>query len=196
MITIGIIKRIVCSRVGEVIMDIVIEVGTERDIDELENLYNELNDYLKQTVNYPGWIKGVYPIRQTAIDGVRASTLYVARSSGKIVGSIILNNKAEVAYNEVEWEIECDHSEVFVIHTFVVHPKFMKYGVGKALIDFCHKKAMLANVKAIRLDVYEGNTPAIQLYERCGYVYMGTVDLGLRQYGLEWFKLYQKRIKA
>ena len=39
------------------IMKFVIESGTTADIDELEKLYDDLNDYLSATTNYPGWIK-------------------------------------------------------------------------------------------------------------------------------------------
>lgn len=35
-------------------MKFIIEPGTSADIDELEKLYNELNDYLAATINYPG----------------------------------------------------------------------------------------------------------------------------------------------
>lgn len=47
-------------------------------------------------------------------------------------------------------------------------------------------------MKAIRLDVYETNVPAIKLYENCGFKYIDTIDLGYSQYGLNYFKLYQK----
>lgn len=173
-------------------MDIKIEIGQVSDIDELENLYNDLNDYMAAGVNYPGWRKGIYPIRQNAMDGVNNGNLYVAKHNGTIIGSIILNHEPESAYYNVKWGFEYDYSEVFVIHTFVVHPKFMKCGVGKALMDFADEQSIRSNIKSIRLDVYEGNTPAIKLYEKCGFKYMDTVDLGLRKYGLDWFKLYEK----
>ena len=41
------------------IMKFVIESGTTADIDELEKLYDDLNEYLSATTNYPGWIEGV-----------------------------------------------------------------------------------------------------------------------------------------
>ena len=47
-------------------------------------------------------------------------------------------------------------------------------------------------MKAIRLDVYEQNTPAIRLYEKNGFQYITTVDLGLGDYGLHKFHLYEK----
>ena len=70
-------------------MNINFELGREKDIDELERLYNDLNDYLSEGVNYPGWKKGIYPVRQDAIDGIKEEGLYVARYNGKIVGSML-----------------------------------------------------------------------------------------------------------
>lgn len=89
---------------------------------------------------------------------------------------------------------ETDYSDVFVIHTFVVHPKFMKCGVGKILMGFAEEHSIKSQVKSIRLDVYEGNMPAIELYEKRGFKYIDTVDLGLGNYGLDRFKLYEKLI--
>ena len=117
-------------------MDIIIEQGKIDDIDELEQLYNDLNDHLAKGVNYPGWKKNVYPVRQNAINGVEHDNLYVAKLNGKIIGSIILNHEPEAAYHKAKWGLECDYSDVFVVHTFVVHPKYMKCGVGKVLMDF------------------------------------------------------------
>lgn len=35
--------------------------GQSSDLDELERLYDELNDYLQIGINYPGYLKGIYP---------------------------------------------------------------------------------------------------------------------------------------
>lgn len=173
-------------------MNIVIELGKVNDIDELEQLYNDINDHLAKEVNYPGWIKGIYPVRQNAIDGVDNGNLYVAKHNGKIVGSLILSQKPEPAYYKATWEFESDYSDVFVVYTFVVHPDFLKCGVGKALMDFSSEYSINSHAKSIRLDVYENNIPAIRLYEKCGFKYIDTVDLGLGNYGLNWFRLYEK----
>ena len=175
-------------------MDITIELGQVKDIDELENLYNILNDYLESGVNYPGWKKGVYPTREDAIEGIKNGNLFIAKFNRIIVGSLILNHKPETAYYNAKWEVEFDYSDVFVIHTFVVHPNFMKCNIGKTLMDFAYTHSLESNIKSIRLDVYEGNIPAIRLYEKCGFKYIDTVDLGLGEYGLDWFKLYEKLV--
>lgn len=170
----------------------VIEPGTPADMDELEKLYDDLNDYLSATINHPGWIKGIYPTREDAVRGIENNTLYVARYDGKITGSIILDHQPEEAYNNVEWKVDVDYKHVFVIRTFVVHPSFLKRGIGLALMNYSLKLAQNSGIQSIRLDVYEKNLPAISLYEKCGFDYIGTVDLGLSNYGLDWFKLYEK----
>ena len=175
-------------------MDISIELGREIDIDELEQLYNDTNDYLASTINYPGWLKGVYPVRQNAINGVQNKTLYVAKSDGKIVGTVILSHEQESVYHKVKWKIDVEEARILVIYTFVVHPGYLKNGVGKTLLDFACELGKREQVEAIRLDVYEKNLPAIRLYEKCGFEYIDTVDLGYSEYGLDWFKLYEKLI--
>lgn len=173
-------------------MDFIVELGKTKDIHELEQLYDDLNDHLERKVNYPGWKKGIYPVRQNAVDGIKNGNLYVARHNGKIIGSIILSHEPEPAYYEVKWKFEFDYSDVFIIHTFVVHPDYLKCGIGKALMDFSAEYSIKSKAKSIRLDVYEKNIPAIRLYEKCGFKYVDTVDLGLGNYGLDWFKLYEK----
>ncbi|MBP1045234.1 GNAT family N-acetyltransferase [Enterococcus sp. BWM-S5] len=168
-----------------------LEQANLNDLDELEQLYNATIDSLNENINYPGWIKGNYPVRETAADGITAGTLYVIRQKNRIAGTIILNHKPEPAYQEARWGIPAKKDEVFIIHTFVVHPSCSGQGIGekmlKAAIDLAHKQ----NMKAIRLDVYENNLPAIRLYEKCGFDYITTVDLGLGMYGLDAFKLYE-----
>lgn len=62
-------------------MNFIIEPGSLADIDELERLYDELNDHLSVTINYLGWIKGIYPVRENAAAGVDDNSLFVARYS-------------------------------------------------------------------------------------------------------------------
>lgn len=175
-------------------MEIQIRKGTSHDIDDLEELYNVLNDALEKGVNYPGWKKGVYPIRDDAEQGIENGTLYVAVLKDNIVGTIILNHEPEEAYKEIKWGFEFDYSDVFVVHTFLVHPEYKQRGVGKQLMDFAEQYAKDTKIKSIRLDVYEGNLPAIQLYRKCGFQYKGNVDLGLEAIGLKWFQIYEKMI--
>lgn len=170
----------------------IIEKGTISDITELERLYRDSVDYLNGHTNYPGWQKGIYPVRQTAVKGIEEGSLFVVRDAGRIVGTVILSHVPEPAYAQVNWGIETENQDVLVIYTFAVHPLYQNKGVGKRVMDFIIRYGKEQGMKAIRLDVYEENTPAIHLYRKYGFRYIDTVDLGYGKYGLYHFELYQK----
>ena len=48
------------------------------------------------------------------------------------------------------------------------------------------------SIRSIRLDVYQNNSVAIKAYEKQGYRFIDKVDIGLSQYGLDLFCLYEK----
>ncbi|MGB4658653.1 MAG: GNAT family N-acetyltransferase [Mobilitalea sp.] len=172
--------------------NIKIRQGTITDIDCIAQLYDDINDHLAVTTNYPGWRKGLYPIRENAEDGIKDSSLYVATKDAEIVGSFILRHEPEPAYLDAKWQAELDYESVLVIYTFVVNPNYLGQRVGQEMLRFAALYGKCTKMKALRLDVYEKNTPAIRLYEKCGFKYIDTVSLGLEEYGLEWFKLYEQ----
>jgi ribosomal protein S18 acetylase RimI-like enzyme len=171
--------------------DYIIEKGTPSDIDALGKLYDDLNGLLQAGTNYPGWIKGVYPTRETAVRGIQKKTLFVLKIKGQTAGTVILNHEPETAYAQAKWGVEADNKDCIVIHTLAVHPKYMKNSVGRNLINFAKRHSAALGMKTIRLDVSIHNTPAIHLYEACGFQYVDTVDLGLNIPDLVWFKLYE-----
>lgn len=173
-------------------MELVIEKGSKEDIGEIVQLYDDLNNYLANGTNYPGWRKGIYPAYEDAAAGVAEGTLYVAKTGGKVVGSMVLSHTQPPAYSSVKWGVDADSAHIFVIYTFAVHPDCLKKGVGISLLNFAARHCKKQQAKSIRLDVYEKNQPAIKLYQKCGFEYIDTVDLGLGEYGLKYFKLYEK----
>lgn len=175
-------------------MDIKIEKGTQKNIDEIARLYDDVNDFLEKGLNYPGWRKGIYPIRENAVNGVEQDCLFVAGLKDKIVGSVILSHEPESGYENAVWRYEGGYDRILVVHTLVVHPDYLKLGIGRELLHFAEKYGLENGMKAIRLDVNDKNTPAIKLYESCGYEYIATVDLGYGAYGIPWFRLYEKLI--
>ncbi|MBQ7874425.1 MAG: GNAT family N-acetyltransferase [Oscillospiraceae bacterium] len=175
-------------------MNVNIRKGTMEDADEISALYDTVNDYFEGHTNYPGWLKGIYPIREDALNGIKNGGLYVAEADGKIAGTLILSHEPEKAYHGVEWKKELTYEKVFVIYTFAVLPEYFGKGIGTKLLEAAEKAAGENGIEALRLDVLEGNTPAIKLYEKCGFEYIDTVDLGYGKYGLDAFKLYEKLI--
>lgn len=175
-------------------MNTFIRKATIHDIDEIECLYDDLNDYLEEHENGPRWKKGVYPVRENAEEALGESTLYVAVIDEKIVGTFVLSRKQDEAYKEVDWQIEYD-VPVFVVGVLAVHPNYLGRGVAQSLLNYATVLGKECGIKAIRLDTYEENIPAAKLYEKCGFTYMGLLDLGLEElYGLKWYKVYERLI--
>lgn len=169
-----------------------IRLGTEEEIDSLAQLYDNVNEHLAAGVNYPGWKKGSYPVRQDAVDGINEGSLFVATEHEEILGSMILRHEPEPAYLSAAWQAELEDAEVLVIYTLAVNPQKLQQGIGEKMLEFAAQYGKEHGIKSLRLDVYEKNTPAIRLYEKCGYQYIDTVSLGLEDCGLEWFRLYEK----
>ncbi len=174
--------------------DIIVRLAEKSDINAIAELFDRLCDRLESATNYPGWKKGVYPDRRTAELYVGNEELHVITIEGRIAGTIVLSHDPEEAYREVKWRYEWQYEKLFVIRTFTVDPEFWGKGLGERLLDYAYLYGMRNGIKALRLDVLQTNLPAIRLYEKSGFEYAGTVDLGLNIPGLKWFRLYEKII--
>lgn len=177
-------------------MDIQIRKATESDLDCIERLYEEACDYLEAHQNYPGWKKGVYPTRSDAESGLQADGLYIAKVGGTTAGAMILKHEPEDGYKNGSWLTESDYRRIYAVYTLVVHPNFLKCGVGMELLMFAERMAQEEKCISIRLDVVKDNIPAEGLYQKCGYQLVGTVSLGYEAYGLPWYNLYEKVLGA
>lgn len=168
-----------------------IEKATSKDILEVEQLYIAVCRQLALGTNYPGWTEGIYPTREEAIQGVQQDCLFVYRKEGRIVATMILNSDYEEGYDQVSWNTNATKEEVLVIHTLAIHPTFNRQGIGHHLVDFIKEYGHKNNKKTIRIDVTKGNLPAIHLYEKEGFTYIDSIDLGRAEHGLPLFSLYE-----
>ena len=158
-----------------------IKKAVSQDLDAVAELYGAVCDYLADKPFNPNWRRDVFPSREDAEQYLAAGGLYTARDGGELVGSIALTPEA-------------DH--ILFIQEVTVHPDRLRQGIGASMLGFAAKEAAARGAKALRLYVCEGNIPAIRAYEKNGFVRVGTEDIGLREFGLDWFYLYEKRITA
>ncbi len=175
-------------------MEFTIRNGEMDKIDRIEDFYNEVIDYLSERENYPGWQKGVHPTRAEAEKAIKEKAFYVAESGEDLCGTMIMNHTAEDGFSGVHWQVDADASQVFVIHSLAVHPSYMREGLGSAFVAYALNLAGQQDAKAVRLSILKGNTPAVRLYEKCGFSYVDTVSLGYEDRGLPWFDLYEKTL--
>ena len=59
--------------------NIQVRKAVEADLDGIEKLYDDICDFLAAHKNYPGWRKGIYPVRRDAEKGFMANGLYIAK---------------------------------------------------------------------------------------------------------------------
>lgn len=173
--------------------DFIIRPAVPGDLDALAHFFDEVIDGLDAAKNWPGWKKGVYPTREDAENAVQEGTMFVAaHQTGALAGCIVLNHHTAPGYETVPWQANALPQDIFVIHTFMVHPAFARRGLGRKLMAFAEQEARRRGLKALWLDVYAENQPACTLYEQCGYQRLARFDQGLGQYGLDWFYAYEK----
>ena len=174
--------------------NVLVRRATEADLDAVERLYGEVCDYLDAHQNYPDWRRGVYPTRRDAEEALHRYRLGVAQIGERIVGTFVLKHETVKGYENARWLTENDYARIYVLHTFAVHPDFLREGVGSRLLRGAEEMAREESCVSLRLDVVKGNVPAERLYQKSGYRFIGTVSLGYESTDTPWFNLYEKAL--
>lgn len=151
--------------------------GTQADLDACAEIYGEHLDHEAAGVSYTNWKKGLYPTRATAEKALAAGTLYVCEEGdGTLSACANLNQIQPAEYEKIGWSIPAAPAEVLVIHTLVVRPGRAGQGRGRAFVAFAEALGRSKGCKVIRLDTYEGNTPARAFYPKLGYRAAGLTE--------------------
>ena len=79
-----------------------------------------------------------------------------------------------------------------MVYRLAVSPHHLGGGVGLALLGHAEVVARAEGDLAIRLDTAADNEPACRLYSKAGFSFVGTVSLGCEDFGLPWFRLFEK----
>lgn len=176
-------------------MDFTVKKAIPEDLDAIAALYAAACDYLQDKPCNPNWRKDIFPARENAEEALTEGTLYAAWDGGTLVGSIVLNtNPSAERTGEEDTLSGGTDADIFYVHLVAVHPEHLRRGVSGAMLDFTAKEAASRGAKAVRLYVWTENTPAIRAYEKSGYVRLAKADIGLGEYGLPWFYMYEKRL--
>ncbi len=146
-----------------------IRKASEADLDDVCRMYDEIIDSTEGKECSPLWTKGVYPNRDYFRGTIERGELYLAFCDGCIAGGVVRNHRQADGYGDVPWDAAASPAEVYTIHTLGVHPAFQHRNIAteisRRVIDDARKDGM----KAIRLDVIDGNYPSVLLYRRMGF---------------------------
>lgn len=153
-----------------------IRKATFNDVDSIAGIYKKIHDLEEVGKVSIGWNSKVYPIRETALDALKADTLFVMTINDEVVASAIINQEQPSAYSSVEWSFSASDDKVGVLHTLVVDPSFGKHGLGKAFVLFFENYCKEQGYEVVRLDTQVKNTLPFNMYLNLGYKLAGICD--------------------
>lgn len=165
--------------------------ATENDIQRIIEFYDcaiEANQISEYNIK---WQKNIHPSHKLLRDSIANKELYVIEENHEIMGACIMNHVYNPAYKDVPWGIDGQDTDIGVIHVFATSPNHFRKGIGKkmleGLIDFASKKRL----KAIRLDVFKTNAPAIALYKKVGFEFRKEMNMTVPGVCEEIFEFYE-----
>lgn len=149
--------------------------AVRQDVSGIEAVYNDILDLEAAGKSYTGWVKGIYPCAETALEAIEKEEMYVMEEDGRIVASAKINREQVPEYVMANWEQDAPEAEVMVIHTLTVSPKEAGKGYGSKFIKFYEDFALEHGCRYLRMDTNEINEPARRLYKKLGYKEVGII---------------------
>lgn len=151
-----------------------IRKALKEDIDKVAAIYEKIHN-TEGLNKYTGWIKGVYPVRDTAVSAIARDDLFVCEIEGKIVAAAVINQVQVDAYAQGDWEYNSPNNEVMVLHALVVDPELFNKGIAKDFVAYYENYAKNNGCKVLRMDTNKKNLPARTLYGKLGYREAGII---------------------
>lgn len=141
------------------------------DIDVVERIYDHIHDSEEAGLVTTGWIRGVYPVRDTALAALEREDLYVCENdgTGEILAAGIINRIQLDVYADCDWRYKAPDDKVSVMHTLVVEPSLTHQGTGSGFVRFWEELARGQGCEVLRLDTNKRNTVARGLYAFLGF---------------------------
>ncbi len=145
------------------------------DLDAICRLYDAIHAEEEAGRNTTGWIKHIYPIRDTARHAIEVGDMFVMEEAGVIITCGRINKEQVDCYTEGHWRYDAPPEEVMVLHTLVVDPAVGHKGYGTAFLRFYENFSKEHGCPYLRLDTNERNVRARAFYQKHGYTEVGIV---------------------
>jgi len=146
-----------------------IRKAERKDLEAVDGLYQEIHDAEAAGLITTGWIRGIYPIRETAEAALTRDDLFVLEENGRVLGSGIINQLQVDVYQGAPWKYQAPDEQVCVLHTLVISPAARGQGYGRAFIRFYESYALRHGCSELRIDTNERNLAARAMYRKYGY---------------------------
>jgi ribosomal protein S18 acetylase RimI-like enzyme len=114
-----------------------------------------------------------YPNIYTFEKDIEEKSLFVCRDDRALIGCIVINERQEPEYQQVDWEYR---GKVCVVHRLMVDPVYQGRGIAKELMHFAEYLAKEREYQVIRLDAFSHNSRALRFYRHLSYREAGQVS--------------------
>lgn len=161
------------------------------EFEKVRGFYHKLIDMMEGSEFHPRWEKFVYPSDDFMRSSIERGELYIGLLGGEIAAAMALNGEGAEGYDEAPWNVSAADGEFSVIHALGVLPSYHGRGFARELVDAAKEIARDLGGKTLRLDVLDGNLPAVKLYESEGFRLVSRVKLFYEDTGLTDFLLYE-----
>ena len=151
----------------------IIRKAMKKDVDAIALIYEHIIEEEEKGLCSTGWIRGVYPTRDTAVTGLEKDDLFVMEEDKEIVAAMRLNKEQVPEYKNCLWEYSATDDQVMVMHTLVVEPSVKKGGYGRMMVAYYEQYARENHCPYLRIDTNALNSRARSIYKKLGYKEIG-----------------------
>ena len=132
-----------------------------------------------------------YPNLEYIKTNIEKEDLYICTKNCEIIASVVLNNRFNSEYENINWNVNAEPNEIVVIHTFAITSNLAGKGIGKEIFGQIKTCALQKNKKTVRIDIINGNTGDQKVFKKFGFEYIDTVEIFHPAVGLEKFHLFE-----
>ncbi len=169
------------------------KIADKREKSEIIKFYDEVIEANNKSEINLRWQKDVHPSHHLLNTSVDNGELFLWKED-EILAACVMNKSKNEDYSKVSFEVK-DDENVGIIHVLGVSPGHFREGIAGKFLEGLFLFAKEKGIKAIKLDVFKINTPAIALYEKAGFINRGEVRMFVPRIGFEDFYLFEKVIK-
>ncbi len=153
-----------------------IRKSCKADIGQIEKIYDRILSEEEAGTATIGWVRGIYPTRNTAEESLKRNDLFVMEDEGLIVATAIINQIQVPEYRFAKWKHNISDENIMVLHTLIVDPLQKARGYGKAFVMYYEDYSRGNNCHELRMDTNIINMRARKMYANLGYDEVGVVD--------------------
>src|SRR5580700_641141 len=145
-----------------------LEVATAKDASDLVALRAAVNLRLIAQYGKGYWAAGLS--EKGVLFAMRTSTVYVARSRGRLIATLALSTRKPWAIDKKYFSAS---RRPLYLTSMAVAPDRQRTGIGKLCIDETRRIAAQWPADAIRLDDFDAEAGAGDFYSKCGFREVG-----------------------